>query len=90
MATEDGYINSIGVGDLGGLKFWLDGESGTRWYYAHLSAFAEDLEDGQFVTAGQVVGYVGHSGNAVGTPDHLHMQVHPEGGRPINPTRCWL
>lgn len=85
LATERGVITRIGVGRLGGLKLWLRGESGTDWYYAHLSAFHPDLREGDLVEAGDLVGYVGQSGNAVGTPPHLHMQMHPGGGRPINP-----
>lgn len=85
LATERGIITRIGTGRLGGLKLWLRGESGTDWYYAHLSAFNPDLREGDLVEAGDLVGYVGQSGNAVGTPPHLHMQMHPDGGRPINP-----
>ena len=85
LATERGIITRIGTGRLGGLKLWLRGESGTDWYYAHLSAFNPDLREGDLVEAGDLVGYVGQSGNAVGTPPHLHMQMHPGGGRPINP-----
>ncbi len=84
-ATERGIITRIGVGRLGGLKLWLRGESGTDWYYAHLSAFNDELREGDLVEAGDLVGYVGQTGNAVGTPPHLHMQMHPGGGRPVNP-----
>ena len=55
------------------------------WYYAHLADFAPGLENGQRVEAGDLVGYVGDTGNAVGTPPHLHMELHPDGARPINP-----
>lgn len=85
LATERGIVTRIGSGRLGGLRLWLRGESGTDWYYAHLSAFAEDLTEGQVVAVGDVIGYVGNTGNAVGTPPHLHMQVHPNGGEPVNP-----
>ena len=85
VATERGVITKVGSGRLGGLKFWLKGESGSEWYYAHLDAFAPGLVDGLVVEAGQLVGYVGDTGNAVGTPPHLHMQLHPDGGRPVNP-----
>ncbi len=85
VATESGTITNVGVGRLGGLKFWLTGDSGTKWYYAHLSDFAEGLAVGQRVQAGDVLGYVGNTGNAVGTPYHLHLQMHPGGGDPANP-----
>ena len=85
VATERGIITKLGVGRLGGLKFWLKGESGSEWYYAHLDSFAPGLANGVVVEAGELVGYVGNTGNAVGTPPHLHMQLHPGGGRPVNP-----
>ncbi len=85
VATESGTITNIGVGRLGGLKFWLTGDSGTKWYYAHLSDFAEGLSVGQRVEPGDVLGYVGNTGNALGTPYHLHLQMHPGGGDPSNP-----
>jgi murein DD-endopeptidase MepM/ murein hydrolase activator NlpD len=85
VAAERGLITRIGSGRLGGLKLWLVGESGTEWYYAHLDSFAPGLSDGQVVEAGDLVGYVGNTGNAVGTPPHLHLQMHPDGGRPVNP-----
>jgi murein DD-endopeptidase MepM/ murein hydrolase activator NlpD len=85
VATERGIITRVGSGRLGGLKLWLKGESGTEWYYAHLDSFANGLVDGKLVEAGDLLGYVGNTGNAVGTPPHLHMQMHPDGGRPVNP-----
>ncbi len=85
VAAERGVVTRIGSGRLGGLRLWLKGQSGTSWYYAHLSDFAPGLTEGQVVEAGQVIGYVGNTGNALGTPYHLHMQVHPNGGDPINP-----
>ncbi len=85
VAAERGVVVRIGVGRLGGLKFWLVGESGAEWYYAHLESFAPGLAEGNVVEAGEVLGYVGNTGNAVGTPPHLHLQLHPEGGDPVNP-----
>ena len=85
VATERGIVTRIGVGRLGGLKLWLVGESGSEWYYAHLDSFAPGLTDGQLVEAGDLLGHVGNTGNAVGTPPHLHLQLHPDGGRPVNP-----
>ncbi len=85
VAAERGIITKLGVGRLGGLKFWLKGESGSEWYYAHLDSFAPGLANGVVVEAGELVGYVGNTGNAVGTPPHLHLQLHPGGGRPVNP-----
>ena len=85
VAAERGIVTKIGNGTLGGLRLWLRGESGTDWYYAHLSAFADGLSENQVVEVGELIGYVGNTGNAVGTPPHLHMQIHPNGGDPVNP-----
>ena len=85
MAAEGGEVTDIGVGTLGGLKIWILGDSGTRWYYAHLAGFNPDLEVGDLVKAGDFIGYVGKTGNAISTPPHLHLQMHPDGGRPVNP-----
>ena len=85
VAVERGVVGRVGEVSLGGKRVWLVGESGTNYYYAHLSRFAAGLESGQFVEAGTVLGYVGNTGNAIGTPPHLHFQVHPDGGRAVNP-----
>ena len=85
VAAENGVIARMGTGTLGGNKLWVVGESGTGYYYAHLSAFVDGMADGQRVAAGDLVGYVGDSGNARGTSPHLHFEVHPGGGDAVNP-----
>jgi murein DD-endopeptidase MepM/ murein hydrolase activator NlpD len=55
----------------------------TYFFYGHLSALAPGLAVGATVTAGQLVGYVGHTGNT--TVSHLHLEIHPGGGAAINP-----
>ncbi len=85
VAVERGVVIRMGSDVLGGTKLWLVGASGTRYYYAHLSAFAEGMVDNTVVQAGQLVGYVGNTGNALTTPAHLHFEVHPDGGPAVNP-----
>jgi septal ring factor EnvC (AmiA/AmiB activator) len=86
LAVENGVLFRLGTGRLGGIKLWLLGESGTAYYYAHLSGYAEAAEEGAFVRAGTPIGFVGDTGNAVGTPPHLHLEVHPNArGRAVNP-----
>ena len=85
VAVESGVITKVGTVNLGGLRIWLAGDSGTYWYYAHLSGIEPSLQVGQRVEVGDVIGFVGDSGNAQGTPPHLHLQMHPGNGDPINP-----
>jgi murein DD-endopeptidase MepM/ murein hydrolase activator NlpD len=85
VACERGIVSKIGTDSLGGNKLWLKGESGTFYYYAHLSRFADGLRDGQLVDAGTLIGYVGDTGNAQGGAPHLHFEIHPDGGAAVNP-----
>jgi len=84
VAVEDGVLFPT-TNRLGGLVVYLDGASGNRYYYAHLAALAEKSQQGAHVQAGEVIGFVGTSGNAAGTPPHVHFEVKPGGGEPINP-----
>ena len=85
LACERGIITRMGSDTLGGTKIWVKGESGTYYYYAHLSAFAEGMHDGLVVDAGTVIGFVGDTGNAKGGAPHLHFEIHPDGGPAVNP-----
>jgi len=85
IASEGGVITKIGNGRLGGLTVTFMGDSGNRWYYAHLHTFAPNLAVGQRLGVGDPLGTVGKSGNAQFTPAHLHLEIRPNGGRPINP-----
>lgn len=86
-AVSDGRLSKQTVdrpGSLSGNAWWLTADDGTYFFYAHLSAFAPDLKVGSRVVAGQIIGYVGRTGNASGA--HLHFEVHPRGGAAVNPT----
>jgi murein DD-endopeptidase MepM/ murein hydrolase activator NlpD len=77
LACADGTIFSVGWNKIGGNRLWIVDEQGNQFYYAHLSAFANTAVNGARVKAGQVVGFMGHTGDAEGTPVHLHFEVHP-------------
>jgi murein DD-endopeptidase MepM/ murein hydrolase activator NlpD len=70
-------------GSLSGNAWWLTTADGTYFFYAHLSDFAPGLQKGSRVRAGQIIGFVGSTGSSA-TP-HLHFEIHPYGGEPINP-----
>lgn len=85
VAVENGVISGLTNTDtgLGGITVWLRGDSGTEYYYAHNSLNA--VFNGERVAGGQVVAYLGATGNAAGGSPHLHFQLHPGGGDPTNP-----
>jgi murein DD-endopeptidase MepM/ murein hydrolase activator NlpD len=75
------YVDS--AGSLAGNGLRITQPDGTYFFYAHLLRLAPGIQVGTNVTAGQLVGFVGQTGNA-GTP-HLHLEIHPQGGAAINP-----
>ena len=83
-AVVDGVVQ-FGSSELGGLSVKVVEPDGTFYYYAHLAALPEGLVDGQDVTTGAIVGFVGDSGNARGGPPHVHFAIHPRGGDPVPP-----
>jgi murein DD-endopeptidase MepM/ murein hydrolase activator NlpD len=83
VAIESGYIWSPNWDYAGGIGLYIRGDSGDIYYYAHLSAYAPGIADGLRVGVGQLVGYVGETGNAAGP--HLHLGYRPGGGPMTNP-----
>ncbi len=77
LAITDGTLFLVGWNDVGGNRVWLRDAQGNEFYYAHLSAFSPLAYDGSRVKAGDVIGFVGATGDAVGTPPHLHFEIHP-------------
>ena len=77
LAVADGIVYSVGWNKVGGLRFWLQDSAGNEFYYAHLSAFSPLAINGAQVRAGDVIGFVGNTGDAEHTPYHLHFEIHP-------------
>jgi murein DD-endopeptidase MepM/ murein hydrolase activator NlpD len=77
LAVADGVVYSVGWNKVGGLRFWLQDLAGNEFYYAHLSAFSPLAINGAQVRAGDVIGFVGNTGDAEHTPYHLHFEIHP-------------
>jgi murein DD-endopeptidase MepM/ murein hydrolase activator NlpD len=77
LAVTSGTVFSVGWNEIGGWRLWLRDSGGNEFYYAHLSAYTSLAVNGRHVTAGQVLGFVGNTGDAQGTPFHLHFEVHP-------------
>ena len=84
VAVVDGVV-TLSTGRLGGVVLHVTAENNTRYYYAHLSGYLPGLRSGDEVLAGDVIGFVGNSGNARGTSPHVHLQIHPYGDNPVNP-----
>ena len=77
LAVTDGTVYSVGWNRVGGNRLWLRDRAGNEFYYAHLAAFSPLAVDGGRVRAGDVVGFVGNTGDAETTPYHLHFEIHP-------------
>jgi murein DD-endopeptidase MepM/ murein hydrolase activator NlpD len=92
VAVCGGSLNRVGTLPISGNRLWVKCKTGDSFFYAHLSAFATDARDGLQVKAGQVVGFVGSTGDAEKTPPHLHFEVHPGDGAAVDPypfLRAW-
>jgi murein DD-endopeptidase MepM/ murein hydrolase activator NlpD len=81
-APSDGMLR-LGQGGSGGLAAYVYEPNGTYYYMAHLSAFVPGQKPGQQVTTGEIVGYVGDSGNAKGGSPHVHFEYHPAPTRTV-------
>jgi murein DD-endopeptidase MepM/ murein hydrolase activator NlpD len=83
LSSTEGVVLRVGTNRLGGQVVWVLGPGGQRHYYAHLERYG-DVHAGMRVAPGTVLGYVGTTGNAAGTPPHLHYGIYVSGGA-INP-----
>jgi murein DD-endopeptidase MepM/ murein hydrolase activator NlpD len=82
VAPVSGQVEHRGT-SLGGLSWYVYGDNGNTYYGTHLQSFAN--QGAGWVEAGTLIGYVGSSGNADSASPHLHFEIHPGGGEPVNP-----
>jgi hypothetical protein len=83
-APVDGVLRHSN-GAIGGMATYVTQPDGTYFYMAHLSAFVAGQPDGLHVKTGDVVGFLGDSGDAKGGAPHVHFEIHPRGGGATNP-----
>lgn len=76
VSATRGVVSAVRESGLGGKQVWVIGPGMERHYYAHLDSWAKGLTDRQVLQAGETLGYVGDSGNARGTPPHLHYGIY--------------
>ena len=79
VAVAHGVVFSVGWEKPGGRRLWLRDDRGNEFYYAHLSAYSPLAVNGAIVKTGDVLGFVGDTGDAERTPYHLHFEIHPIG-----------
>jgi murein DD-endopeptidase MepM/ murein hydrolase activator NlpD len=77
LAAARGQVVRIGHDRLGGNVVWIAGAGARMYYYAHLDAYRPGLRVGEEVEPGRWIGRVGTTGNAQGTPPHLHFGIYP-------------
>ena len=97
LAVEDGKVAKLFLSKPGGITIYqFDPASQYAYYYAHLDRYAEGLTEGASLRKGQVIGYVGSTGNASADAPHLHFAIFKLGperqwwrGAPLNPYLVW-
>ena len=86
VAVADGVVTQKTDGGLAGIGVEITDDRNTEYFYAHLARWEDGLREGMRVRRGQVIGYVGNTGNAIGTPPHVHFEYQPDGTpRPPKP-----
>jgi len=83
IAVADGTLNRVGWEKLGGWRLWVRDRLGNEFYFAHLSGYTRAALNKGRIKAGTVLGFVGDTGDAFGTPYHLHFEIHPRSLLPL-------
>lgn len=82
VAVTTGFVRTA-YSSAGGISLYLLGTDGVEYFYAHNSRNA--ISSGRRVSAGEIIGYVGNSGNASGGVSHVHFERHPGRAGAVNP-----
>mgnify|MGYP001241876239 CR=1 FL=1 len=87
VAVVDGVTKRVQRTEsgLGGIYIWLQRADGMEYYYAHMSAIASDIQIGSRVRAGQLIGFVGNTGDARYGATHLHFEIRKGGTVTVPP-----
>ena len=86
VSVANGVVTSVGYDGSYGNKTVVTLDDGTEIWYCHQSSFG--VSEGDTVTAGEVIGYIGSTGNVTGS--HLHLEVRPGGGDPVDPREAFI
>ena len=81
VSPTTAVVSSIGYGANGGNYVYTINAGGERFYFAHLDSYADGISSGKVLQAGDVIGYVGNTGNALGGPTHLHFGIYSGGAQ---------
>lgn len=77
VAVATGKLTLVGWNAVGGWRLWVTDKRGNSFYYAHLAGYSRHILRHRRVKAGQVIAFLGRTGDAFGTPPHVHFEVHP-------------
>jgi len=77
VAVADGTLNRVGWQRLGGWRLWVRDHYRNQFYYAHLSGYSPLALESKRIHAGDVIGFIGNTGDAFTTSPHLHFEIHP-------------
>lgn len=83
-SPTEAVITRIGTGDSSGLFVSTANPGGESMVFMHLDSYA-DIKEGDILKIGEIIGYVGNTGNAITTSPHLHYELHDEDGDPVDP-----
>jgi hypothetical protein len=83
VAVTDGTVFAVGWNRVGGWRLWLRDDDGDAFYYAHFAGYTALAHNNNRVRRGDVLGFVGNTGDAFTTEPHLHFEVHPNALLPL-------